>query len=91
MTCGLGTERDATTNQCQIVCAASGRRLSDLSDARQGGGADEAEVEHAAEAAVERYLAEHPTLAARMDAELAQHMRQFSEQHFGRPALASGE
>ena len=102
---------DAATNQCQVVCA-GGRRLvsARARDARAAAEvadddavADDAAADDAAaaEAAVERYLSAHPSLAARMDAQLLEHMRQLvsdatgdamrEQQHFGRPALASGE
>jgi hypothetical protein len=95
LTCGPSTAVNSATNQCEISCADSGRRLAvedplvagdhmsatDISDASAS---DSQRIEEL----VAEYLAAHPAMAAKMDAEMISHMARFGEQLFGLPALA---
>jgi len=90
LSCGLGTTFDAATNECQIECDGSYRRMADASMLEQ-----EARSRVAMGDVLSSYLRRNPIFAARagivnddVDDELMSSMKELHEQLFGQPALA---
>jgi len=93
LSCGPGTLANSATNQCEIECASSSRRMADVTAAEE-----EVSDTPAAREVIRRFLKSKPALAARLgiesdqvDDELLDHVEQLQQQLFGQPALASGE
>ena len=78
LSCGPGTSVNAATNQCEIPCDDSGRRMADeISD-------ELSDEPPSARDEVSTYLKSHPHL----DEATVQHLVSILEQRFGEPAFA---
>jgi len=91
--CGSGTSFNPSTNQCEIACDDSGRRMAE--DMCQACGAHECPPMPTVDESREHghhlmsLLAEIPKLAAVMDDDLRERMEHIlGDQHFGQPTLA---
>jgi hypothetical protein len=93
LSCGSGTAFNPATNQCEIACDDSGRRMAE--DVCETCGAHEfppmptADESHEHAHHLVSLLAALPDLANMMNEDLREHMERIvRDQHFGQPTLA---